>query len=309
MSTMRFCSIGSMYLDQVYLTDQIMSDLILGCPNLEALELQNCWGHHHLKICSTRLQKLVLGYFYDSELQETLVIDCPNLFSISFDCCAFDKFVLKNASSLVEFHVDIVHLIDGSYCYWSKVVRLLGQAPNVKHLNVQNWWFKFLTSKDSFPKSFMIHNLNHLELRTGFTQYDLVGMAALLKLCPNLETMMLDYLFKIEEDETLSEQFSSKPVELSMPSLKQVTVTSYTGTEDEINFMKILSTQGVALEKIILVLGHVGAKSRLQMVLYRNASQSWKCYAPDLSLTTLNHIDSEIFKQGINWLFESCLVF
>lgn len=59
---------------------------------------------------------------------------------------------------------------------------------------------QFLTSKDSFPKSFMIHNLNHLELRTGFTQYDLVGMAALLKLCPNLETMMLDFLFKIEED-------------------------------------------------------------------------------------------------------------
>ncbi|ONI18574.1 hypothetical protein PRUPE_3G224000 [Prunus persica] len=117
----------------------------------------------------------------------------------------------------------------------------------------------------------MIHNLNHLELRTGFTQYDLVGMAALLKLCPNLETKMLDYLFKIEEDETLSEGLSSKPVELSMPSLKQVSVTSYTGTEDEVNFMKILSTQGVALEKIILVRGHVGAKSRVQMVLYRNA--------------------------------------
>ncbi|VVA35909.1 Hypothetical predicted protein, partial [Prunus dulcis] len=168
---------------------------------VRALELQNCWGHHHLKIYSTRLKKQVLGYFYDSEIQETLVIDCPNLFSISFDCCAFDKFILNNASSLVEFHVDMVHLIYRSYRYWSKVVRLLLQAPNVKHLNVQNWWFKFLTSKeDSFPKSFMLHNLNLLELRTGFTQYDLVGMAALLKLCPNLETMILEYLFKKRAD-------------------------------------------------------------------------------------------------------------
>ncbi|PQP92281.1 F-box/LRR-repeat protein [Prunus yedoensis var. nudiflora] len=309
MSTLRFYSIGSMFLNEVYLTDQAMRDLISGCPNLEALDLENCLAHHHMKICSTKLKRLALRYFYDSELKETILVDCPNLCSISFNCCAFDKFVLKNASSLVEFHVDILHKIDRSYRYWNKVVRLLGQAPNVKHLNVQNWWFKFLTSKDSFPKSFMIHNLNHLELRTGFTQYDLVGMAALLKLCPNLETMMLDFLFKIEEDETLSEEFSSKPVELSMPSLKQVTVTSYTGTEDEVNFMKMLSTQGVALEKIILVLGHVGAKSRLQMVLYRNASQSWKCYSPDLASTTLNYIDAELFKQGINWLIESCLVF
>ncbi|ONI18571.1 hypothetical protein PRUPE_3G223900 [Prunus persica] len=299
MSTMRFCSIGSMYLDQVYLTDHIMSDLILGCPNLEALELQNCWGHHHLKICSTRLQKLVLGYFYDSELQETLVIDCPNLFSISFDCCAFDKFVLKNASSLVEFHVDIVHLIDGSYCYWSKVVRLLGQATNVKHLNVQNWWFKFLTSKDPFPKSFMLHNLNLLELRTGFTQYDLVGMAALLKLCPNLETMILQYLFKIGEDDRLSEELLNKPVDLSMPSLKQVTMKAYTATEDELNFLKILIGQGVALQKIVLARtqvgeeGQIGERSLPLVVLYREGSQGWKC-SWALYPATPRSIDSEL---------------
>ncbi|PQP92280.1 F-box/LRR-repeat protein [Prunus yedoensis var. nudiflora] len=298
-STMRFCSIGSMYLDRVYLTDQIMSDLILDCPNLEALELQNCWGHHHLKICSTRLKKLVLGYFYDSEIQETLVIDCPNLFSISFDCCAFDKLILKNASSLVEFHVDMVHLIYRSYRYWSKVVRLLLQAPNVKHLNVQNWWFKFLTSKeDSFPKSFMLHNLNLLELRTGFTQYDLVGMAALLKLCPNLETMILEYLFKKRADESLSEELLNKPVELSMPSLKQVTMNAYTGTEDEFNFMKILIGQGVVLEKIVFVPiqvenGKVVERSLPPVVLYRKGSQGWKC-SPDLSFSVRNIIESEL---------------
>ncbi|BBH00049.1 hypothetical protein Prudu_009944 [Prunus dulcis] len=256
---------------------------------------------------------------------ETLVIDCPNLFSISFDCCAFDKFILNNASSLVEFHVDMVHLIYRSYRYWSKVVRLLLQAPNVKHLNVQNWWFKwelcqkfkeyatilsrslgverkmgkFLTSKeDSFPKSFMLHNLNLLELRTGFTQYDLVGMAALLKLCPNLETMILEYLFKKRADESLSEELLNKPVELSMPSLKQVTMNVYTGTEDEFSVMKMLIGQGVVLEKIVFVPvqvenGKVVERSLPPVVLCRNGSQGWKC-SPDLSSSVRNIIESEL---------------
>ncbi|VVA35908.1 PREDICTED: F-box/LRR-repeat [Prunus dulcis] len=298
MSTLRFCSIGSMFLNEVYLTDQALRDLISGCPNLEALDLENCLAHHHMKICSAKLKRLALRYFYDSELKETILVDCPNLCSISFNCCAFDKFVLKNASSLVEFHVDILHKIDRSYRYWNKVVRLLGQAPNVKHLNLQNWWFKFLTSKDSFPKSFMIHNLNHLELRTGFTQYDLVGMAALLKLCPNLETMMLDYHFKIEEDESLSEELLNKPVELSMPSLKQVTMNVYTGTEDEFNFMKMLIGQGVVLEKIVFVPvqvenGKVVERSLPPVVLCRNGSQGWKC-SPDLSSSVRNIIESEL---------------
>lgn len=57
-----------------------------------------------------------------------------------------------------------------------------------------------MISKDHFPKSFKLQNVSLLELRTGYTQYDLIGMAALLELCPNLETMILHYLYKIGED-------------------------------------------------------------------------------------------------------------
>lgn len=46
----------------------------------------------------------------------------------------------------------------------------------------------------------MLHNLNHLELRTGYTQCDLVGLAALLELSPNLETMILHYVHKNVEN-------------------------------------------------------------------------------------------------------------
>lgn len=53
---------------------------------------------------------------------------------------------------------------------------------------------QLLTSKDPLSKSFKLHNLNHLELPTGYTHCDLVGLAALLELSPNLENMILDYV-------------------------------------------------------------------------------------------------------------------
>ncbi|XP_068336334.1 F-box/LRR-repeat protein At3g58900-like [Pyrus communis] len=301
LSTMRFWTIRSLLLDMVCLEDQMMNDLILGCPNLEDLELQNCWGHHHLKICSKRLKRLAFGFFYDSEIRETVSIDCPNLCSITFDCCSFYRFALKNAASLVYFRVQIVNIMERYYDLWSRTVKLIEQAPNLKHLDALNWWFKFLTSTDSFPESFMLHNLKFLELQTGFTKHDLIGMAALLKHCPNLETMILEYPFKSGEDESLPEELSDKSVEFSIPSLKQVTIKPYTGTEDEGNFVKILTEQGVVLEKIVLVPGQVGENGIVLMqvppiVLYKKDSQSWKYSLLRNARCTLS------FKLGIHRL-------
>ncbi|XP_004293482.1 PREDICTED: F-box/LRR-repeat protein At3g26922-like [Fragaria vesca subsp. vesca] len=245
-------SVRSMFLEDVSLTDQMWELLIKGCPNLEDLELQNGLVEQNMRICSTSLKKLKFGYFYDCDDKNSLEIDCPNLVSLSFDNVSFTHFRLKNASSLVEFNLSIVHHVSRYYDLWSRTVKLLGSVPNVKRLNLQNWCFKLLTSQDSFPKTFMIRNLSLLELRTGYTQHDLVGMAALLELCPNLETLILDYLLKIEVDESLPEEISNKPVNLNIPRLKEVKMLKFFGSEDENKFVTLLKKHGVVLQKITL---------------------------------------------------------
>ncbi|XP_050379931.1 putative F-box/FBD/LRR-repeat protein At5g44950 [Argentina anserina] len=260
MASMGLVSLSSMYLDEVYLTDQNVCDLISGCPNLEELELQNCWG-------MVKLKKLVLGYIYDMESCNTIEIDCPSLCSVRFDNSSFIKFVLNYAPALVEFSVSIVRISKEDYEPWTRIVRLLEQAPFVKQLRLQNWWCKLLTSKDPFPKSFMLHNLNHLKLQTRYTQCDLVGLAALLELCPNLENMMLEYVDKNVEDGILPEEFSNKLDGFRMPSLKQVTMKSYSGTPDEVNFVHLLKKHGVVLEKIVIHHTKVGEKSFSPVVL------------------------------------------
>lgn len=51
-----------------------------------------------------------------------------------------------------------------------------------------------------FPEGFLLYNLKHLELQTGYTQYDLLGMAALLKFTPNFKSMIFNYLSEIDKD-------------------------------------------------------------------------------------------------------------
>ncbi|PRQ52915.1 putative F-box domain, leucine-rich repeat domain, L domain-containing protein [Rosa chinensis] len=250
MSAMNLCSLRSIFIERIDLTDQMVRDLISGCPNLEDLELRSCVGLKNLNICSNRIKKLALGYDYDSESKQSIEIDCPNLCSLSFSDCSSAQFVLKEAPALVEFRVDFACLTDKYFDLWSKIVRLLEKAPHVEKLDVQNWWYKLLISEDPFPKDFKLNNLNHLELRTGHTQYDLVGMAALLKLCPNLQTMVLDYLDTMKEDENLPEEFLNELVEFNMPKLKKVTIIAYTGTEVQLNFVTILKKQGVKIELV-----------------------------------------------------------
>nr|XP_011460151.1 PREDICTED: F-box/LRR-repeat protein At3g26922-like [Fragaria vesca subsp. vesca] len=248
---MNLVSIRTVHLERIEMTDEMVRDLISGCPNLEDLEIHDCHGMENLKICSQKLKRLALGYFYDCDERNTVEIDCRNLWFLKFDCCSFTQFRLKNASCLVEFHIGIVHM-EQYYCLWTKMVKLLEQAPHVKSLNVENWWLKFVISENPFPKSFKLQNVRLLELRTGYTQYDLIGMAALLALCPNLETMILDYLHKIEEDESLPEEISNIPVNLNIPRLKEVKMLKFFGSEDEHTFVTMLKKQGAALWKITL---------------------------------------------------------
>ncbi|KAL6140072.1 hypothetical protein ACLB2K_058373 [Fragaria x ananassa] len=256
-STMNLCSLRSIYFERVDLTDQMVWDLILGCPNLEHLELRSCLRLKNLVICSSRIKKLALGYDYDialgydydSEAKNSIEIDCPNLCSLNFSDCNSAQFVLHEAPALVEFCVDFACSTVKYFDLWSKIARLLEQAPHVEKLIVQNWWYKFLISKDPFPKDFVLNNLNHLELRTGYTQYDLVGMAALLALCPNVQTMVLDYTDKIKEDENLPEQLLNE-VAFNIPKLKKVTMVAYTGTQVQVDLVTILNRQGVKIELV-----------------------------------------------------------
>ncbi|XP_021615940.1 uncharacterized protein LOC110617467 [Manihot esculenta] len=141
MSSMRVWSMKSIYLEQIYLIDQMALDLISACPNLEILELGNCNGMDTLTVCSVKLKKLELKYFNRKETEVNLEIDCPNLISSSIIWFEAGKFCFKNLSSLVQFRTSDGYKRDECCGYWNKVVRTLDKVPHIRSLAVHKLVF------------------------------------------------------------------------------------------------------------------------------------------------------------------------
>lgn len=132
-----------------------------------------------------------------------------------------------------------------------------------------------------------------LELQTQYLKSELHGIAALLEVCPNLDTLILGYLFKLEEEdvsamaqfeyfqllsfsifvailvvktynqisklvyftvqESISEELLNKPIKLSLPRLRQAKMMAFTGTENENLLLSLLMTDAKVCEKIVVV--------------------------------------------------------
>lgn len=147
MKSMNLWTMKDMFLYQIFMTDEMVSDLLKGCPNLEVFKLEDCYGMENLRICSGKLKRLHLGYFYTAERELYLEIDCPNLLWLNIECFDMGEFCVKNLSSLVEFRTFIIHALE-FYRHWSKVMKQLPRVAHISRLVVQNWWLKVL--KNSF---------------------------------------------------------------------------------------------------------------------------------------------------------------
>ncbi|KAK9284191.1 hypothetical protein L1049_023360 [Liquidambar formosana] len=263
-SGVRFPSLRSLCLYHVPLTEAMLSDLMMGCVNLEVLCLQECCRLNNFHICSSSLRELTLEHFTGH--CGSVDISAPNLRSLTTILFKVDHI---RDSSLSRAKVCFLYKLE-HYSRWSKVVRFLG---NVQHLAVQNWWFKLLVTKDGFSGSFLLHSLKYLELQTGYSKPDLLGIAALLEISPNLETMILDNHIEVDE-ETIEESIKESekfitPINLNLPSLRHFKMKSFMGTEEERDFVMLLRKSQVVIEKVIIICVKLPGSSFSPLVLVK----------------------------------------
>lgn len=143
MESMNLWSMKEIFFYQIYMTDDMVLNLLKACPNIEVLKLENCYGMENLRLCSEKLKRLGLSSFYTAERELYLELDCPNLVWLGIDCVETGEFCIKNLSSLIEFRTSIAHKTE-HYGHWFKVVKQLHRIAHIKHLVVQNWWRKVL---------------------------------------------------------------------------------------------------------------------------------------------------------------------
>lgn len=81
-------------------------------------------------------------------------------------------------------------------------------------------YLKLHSSLEISPENLVFNNLTSVELRTGYTTYDLLGIAALLECSPNLETLIVNVLLKIDEDVSFLSTSANKAIQCKHKSTK-----------------------------------------------------------------------------------------
>ncbi|KAL3509592.1 hypothetical protein ACH5RR_028993 [Cinchona calisaya] len=170
--------------------------------------------------------------------------------------------LLTNLSSLVEAELNF-HCREGiSLECWCSVMSLL---TGVKHLNVQNMWFKvgffsytshfshlkFINTEIESSERFAFKNLSRLELKAGYTESDLKGLAVLFVWSPGLETLVLDYVYDMDKVTSYG-YFLIKQCLFDIPSLRKVEMKNFINTDIELSVLLLIKMRKVVLETVML---------------------------------------------------------
>ncbi|KAG8386945.1 hypothetical protein BUALT_Bualt03G0201500 [Buddleja alternifolia] len=265
-----FPSLTSIYLHDVTLNDEVLFAMVSNCVNLEFLSLSCLRGLRNFKIHSDSLEELVLGYFKPSFSRAvgSLDICAPNLSTIAFEFFCVKKYYSSDLSSLVEADLDFTDGEQRDYIYCWDILKLLSGVDSLDILNLninQYILFEFVDIKYA-PHRSVLMNVKYLALQTEYEESDLVRIGEFLKLCPELELLVLDSLN--EKDGRDSKEFKSKPLILEIPSLKQVEMKNYRGSENELYVVEVLKTHKVVLQKIVAFQQEVNGKLPPPFVLF-----------------------------------------
>ncbi|KAG9133686.1 hypothetical protein Leryth_018691 [Lithospermum erythrorhizon] len=172
----------------------IIHQVVLGCSQLQSLELLHCVGYYALSIYSTSLKRLAIT---DSEPPsvyisgDDLEISAPNIESICMSGDLYRKCLLTNLSSLLQATL---------YFYGTKLfnheqdrlLEVLESLEHVENLKLGEWCIKVLAIREKKGLPCRPLKCKSLVVNTSLKQEDIPGILLLLKCSPDLETLTLN---------------------------------------------------------------------------------------------------------------------
>ncbi|GAA0172330.1 hypothetical protein LIER_26178 [Lithospermum erythrorhizon] len=187
-------SLKTLVLQCVILVGDIIHQVVLGCSQLQSLELLHCVGYYALSIYSTSLKRLVIT---DSEPPSVYIsgadleISAPNIESICMSGDLYRKCLLTNLSSLLQATL---------YFYGTKLfnheqdrlLEVLESLEHVKNLKLGEWCIKVLAIREKKGLPCRPLKCKSLVVNTSLKQEDIPGILLLLKCSPDLETLTLN---------------------------------------------------------------------------------------------------------------------
>ncbi|KAL3364019.1 hypothetical protein AABB24_012983 [Solanum stoloniferum] len=255
-------SLKTLYLNNVVLMDQSMDYILSGCPMLEELTLQLCYGHIRVVLLNSNLKtlKLDIGWF-----RQRIHVSCPTLLSLDMSG-AVEVLDIANVASIAEVSVNRNLIFDFDvYKDYQGIKTFLQTFTRAKTLNLCSWFalvFSVWQLKNLPSPTFSCKSL-HLQL--DFMIWNLPGILNLLKHCPCLENLIIKitssyneftsqkqlswyHLYKFDADEYWN--MVDAPVQCLIHHLKTVEVAGLVKKKFVIQFLEYLLRHSMVLKKM-----------------------------------------------------------
>ncbi|KAL3820998.1 hypothetical protein ACJIZ3_006903 [Penstemon smallii] len=298
-STSDFQSIQSLDLCNLIISDSDVDQAVKSCVNLEYLAIQHCRVSNHLEIYSLKLKQCHIGCVYPNSYMESsmLVIYAPNLQIIHIDDVLIKKCILKESPDLVFAQVRYYHIVLLSYESWCN---LMSSLAYTKYLIVQNMYFgkaellKLFDTEEDALQCYKFKNLRHLQLLSGYTGNNVIGICSFLEHSHTLESLVINYCDDsdeednndedsdeednddednadedIDDEEGVTEDYISRPVTLHIPRLRHVTMNNYRGSQEELYILGLLKIHQVVLEEVVAIPEQTGDTKLMPFPLWR----------------------------------------
>lgn len=253
------CSLKTLYLRWVHITDEMLERTILNCPFLEKLTLRECKDLSSIKISSPDLQ-----------LKSLTLVDCyatylemlaPNLQSFHFngDFCDYS---LSNISSLVDAIFTAVNW-DNVYDFEYDRTTLWSKFSHIKILTICRNALPFLDDFDGLEADIFqqgmpltFHNLQELQLLLdGVGDGDLASLFTFFKECsfPCLQVLFIQLQTHPCDSKDQWEMNMEYPSECIFGHLKTIKMNSFLGRNHEMQLVKFFLEKAIVLESMVLV--------------------------------------------------------
>ncbi|KAL3620477.1 hypothetical protein CASFOL_035389 [Castilleja foliolosa] len=241
-------------IEDVELHDDVIQEILLGCPVLLRLELRYCWGFKRLDVNSECLHELLLFDNEDKNNIGLLEISAPCLRSlhVSFSPEA-KKLQLINVQSLVTVNIHF-SVCDNSLEVMNTTLELLQKVQHAEELILGGLFVEVLSGLVLHGWRLPQSKRNGLALETLRDMKSIPGILGLLESSPLLKTLLIESVDSYEEPFRAWASAAKNDLECDLLNLKTVRLFDFADPnhagEPMLTIAQTLLKRATTLEKM-----------------------------------------------------------
>ncbi|XP_077238127.1 F-box/FBD/LRR-repeat protein At1g51370-like [Tasmannia lanceolata] len=189
-------SLKTLCLSDVKFVNHSFQELIAGCPLLEELDMQKCYGLGCIQISSLNLQLKRLK-IHRCHVWRRIEIDAPNLILLDIsDYMVGVEYSFKNLSALIHVSLDLDFFVDGDLLKQRGACRslktILQGVCHAKFLKLNSSCIQVLSTWEVSSLPAPLSKCKCMTLYVRLQKWELPGIVNVLGSSPDLESLIIN---------------------------------------------------------------------------------------------------------------------